>query len=189
MGMRNDRVILFRDDRYEVINKKVYLILKEDNSMLAINGTNKIYLFIKTFKNDKEALDNLFLYEAVTKSIAQVSGIEDVIQILFEKDIRTLSKLADILAVNNFITLSDFKLTNNYIFTKNNSCKIIKNNSGYTIIKNKYKDVLKPIFIINETYSNGKCNVNKTLFVKNLPNGLKLITDTNPDRNIAPETV
>jgi len=188
MGIRDDRIILFRDDRYEVKNKKVYLILKEDNSKLVINGTNKIYLFIKTFKSDKEALDNLFLYEAVTKSITQVSGIEDVIQILFDKDIRTLSKLADVLAINDFDILDDFKLTNNYLFTKNNSCKIIKNANGYTITKNEYNDTLKPVFIVNETYLNGKCNTNKTLFVKNLPDGLKLITDTNPDRNLAPET-
>jgi len=188
MGIRDDRIMIFRDDRYRVKDKKVYLILKEDNSELNINGTNKVYLFIRTFKDDEEILNNLFLYEVLADSIIQVSGIEDVIQILFDKDIRTLSKLADVLAINDFDTLDDFKLTNNYIFTKNNSCKIIKNDNGYTIIKNEYEDTLKPMFIVNESYLNGKCNANKTLFVKDLSENLKLIVDTNPNRSIAPET-
>jgi len=189
MSIRDDRIMVFRDDRYAVKNNKVYLILKEDNSELNINGTNKVYLFIRTFKDDEEVLNNLSLYGVVTDSIVQVPSIEGAIQILFDKDIRTLSKLADVLAVNDFDTLDNFKITNNYIFTKNNSCKIIKNTNSYTIIKNEYEDTLKPIFIVNESRISGKCITNKTLFVKNLPNGLKLITDTNPNRNIAPETV
>jgi len=189
MNVRSNRIIVFRDDRYAVKNNKVYLILKEDNVGLNINGTNKIYLFIRTFKNDEEALDNLSFYEVVTNSIVQVSGIENAIQILFDKNIQTLSKLADILAVNDFNTLDNFKITNNYIFTKNNSCKIIKNDNEYTIIKNRYKDTLKPMFIVNESYMSRKCITNKTLFVKNLPNKLKLVVDTNPNRNIVPETV
>jgi len=189
MGVRDDRIIVFRDDRYMLKDKKIYLILKEDNRNLTIDGTNKIYLFIKMYESDEIALSNIEKYNDPIDCLIQINGIENIAQILFDKEIKTISKLADIITNANYEVFEDFKYTPYYIFMKNRSCIVKQADNGYEITKNDLTLVANPIFVLNESYFRGKQIDNKLLFVTDLPDGLNLITDTNPDRNIVPETV
>ena len=189
MSLLNDRVLLFRDERINSKDGNVYIYIKEDNGNLSVDGTNQIFCFCRKFKEDNEALSYLDLYQHRIEKIQQIRGLNNITDILFIHNPKTLSRLADILAVNLFNNLGKIKETENILYINDPTVDIKKENDGYVIGNKDYNKTIKPELIINESFFSKKCIKNTTLFIKSLPDGLILLKDTNPDRNILFESI
>jgi len=179
---RDNRILLFRDDRYVTKTGHMYIIVKEDNTELAVNNTNKILIMFKIFKDDTEALDNISFYEDSITSLKETVGLENLITLLF-KGIQSVSALSTLLATNNYQSVDEFEIDANYLFTKDNACKIKKVDGGYEVVNDSVDLNINPVLSIMEHYFKNNGNYIKYLMIHTLPDGLQLIKDTNPDRN------
>ena len=178
-----NRVLLFRDDRYARKIGNVYIYVTENNSSISESNTNTIKLFTMELDNDDEAFDLITFYSKRLYTLGSVKTLNNVTDILFNKNLTTLSELTDIIMEKRFTTFPDVFDNEYVLLIKNNAAEIEKDEDEYIISTKNINAILKPELIINEQYYEKGCIKHNILFVKQLPKGLTLLKDTNPERS------
>ena len=180
-----NRVLLFKDDRYARKIGNVYIYITEDNSSISESNTNSINLFTMELDTDQEAFDLITFFSKRLFSIKTVKTLNNVTNILFTKNLTTLSELADVLMEDDFVNLPEIYNDDNILLVKNSSANIEKDENEYVLTSKNLNTIINPKLIINEQYYKKGCIINNILFIKQLPKGLTLLQDTNPTRSFA----
>ena len=181
------RVLVFKDTRYKTVrNKQFYWFMSIDNRGLFENGTNKIKVGFKVTDN-LNLQEEIDIFSSLNDNFTVFKGLKNFVKVLIAKPINTISGLVHVIqnGIDNYDVIpGDYLYKDGCLWIEDSSLKLTSRveDDEYEFIDEEGKVIkIKPNIKIMEAYYKNHCLKRNYLIIENLPDGVELITDTNPD--------
>ncbi len=191
IDLRN-RALLFKDKRFLINNKNVYIFAKANYYNYGRDKSSPFEFFYRVFRTDEEAKQYFDLYKNdCLPNETTYNGAENFLKLIYIKPPHTISLLAHILnlGIEDYVGNLDSVISNkDILFIKNCELKLVnydKEKDEWIFKNNKdnYYIVQKPYLLLEEIISENNNSKNKNsiinvLFIKKPIEDLILLEDS-----------